>query len=123
LVCVAPALDCRSAARIAARAGVHRLLVVDGGALVGIVCRHDLALAPEERVGRRMREEVYVIAAAATLGEAAAAMRTLGVGCLPVVREGQLVGILTRGDLVCCGVPEEELAPGKPAHAGGAASG
>jgi CBS domain-containing protein len=110
LVSVPPSIECRAADRVAAREGVHRLLIIDGGELVGVVCRHDLQIWPGDRVALHMCRRVYVISAAATLGEAAAAMHTLDIACLPVVRDWRLVGIITRGDLVRAGLPAELLA-------------
>jgi hypothetical protein len=110
LVAVASTLSCVEADRVAAREGVHRLLVIEERKLVGIVCRHDLERAPSDRACSAMQREVYVVDASATLGEAAAAMRELDVGCLPVTRDHHLVGIITRGDLVRSGLPEELFA-------------
>jgi CBS domain-containing protein len=110
IVAVTPSRRCVEADRVAAREGVHRLLVVDRDQLVGIVCRCDLQRAPSERVHSVMQREIAVIDAAATLAEAGAMMRAFGVGCLPVAREHRLVGIITRGDLLRAGLPEEKLA-------------
>jgi hypothetical protein len=109
LVTVAARLRCREARRMAQREGVHRLLVLDDGQLVGIVCRCDLEPAPSEPVRSVMRHEVFIVDAATTLAEAAALMRALDVGCLPVARDGDIVGIITRGDLVRSGLPEARL--------------
>ena len=55
-----------------------------------------------------MSQEVMAIEPSATLGEAAAAMAALGIGCLPVVSERLVAGIVTLGDLRRFGVPEPE---------------
>lgn len=107
IVAVSSSRRCVEADRVAAREGVHRLLVSDRGTLVGIVCRCDLERALSERVGAVMQRDVHVIDAAATLADAAAMMRALDVGCLPVSRGSRLVGIITRGDLVRAGLPAE----------------
>ncbi|HXU72304.1 MAG TPA: CBS domain-containing protein [Polyangia bacterium] len=107
---VAPSRRCAEADRVAAREGVHRLLVVEQDRLVGIVCRCDLQRALSEPVDTVMQREIAIIDSAATLGEAAAMMRELGVGCLPVARDRRLVGIITRGDLVRSGLSAEKLA-------------
>jgi CBS domain-containing protein len=78
---------------------VHRLLVLDGSELVGVVSRRDLAGSGDCPVSQVMGPEVFAIDASAQLGEAAAAFEALNIGCLPVVREGRLVGVLTQGDL------------------------
>jgi len=110
IVAVAPSRRCAEADRVAAREGVHRLLVVEQDRLVGIVCRCDLQRALSEPVDTVMQREIAIIDSAATLGEAAAMMRELGVGCLPVARDRRLVGIITRGDLVRSGLSAEKLA-------------
>lgn len=107
LVGIEPSHSCAEADRVAASEGVHRLLVISGRQLVGIVCRHDLACAPGAPVATAMQRDVWIIDAGATLGEAVAAMRELDVGCLPVARQERLVGIITRGDLLRSGVPKE----------------
>jgi acetoin utilization protein AcuB len=96
------------AAALAAQHQIHHLLVVSHQALVGLVCRCDLtdgrATTP---VGRYMASEVFAIHPSASLGAAASAMRALRVGCLPVVADGFLVGILTTSDLARAGIPAE----------------
>ena len=52
-----------------------------------------------------MTTDVFAIEPSTSLGVAAAAMRDLHVGCLPVVRGPLLLGILTRRDLDRAGVP------------------
>ncbi len=109
LVSVSSSRRCVEADRVAVAEGVHRLLVIDEGRVVGIVCRCDLERALQGRVRAVMQPNVHIIDAATTLGEAAAVMRTLDVGCLPVARERRIVGIITRGDLIRSGLPAELL--------------
>jgi hypothetical protein len=101
LLMVEPDGACSEARALACREGVHRLLVTKRGRLVGVVCGCDLDAGARAgaTVGSVMTREVFVIDASAVLGEAAAAMGVLNFGCLPVVRDGWLVGIITRGDL------------------------
>jgi acetoin utilization protein AcuB len=81
---------------------VRRLPVVDErGGLTGIVTQrtlyeHGKAATP---VGQLMTATPYTIAPQTPIVEAAAKMRTLGVGALPVVDHGQLVGIITESDI------------------------
>jgi predicted transcriptional regulator len=111
VVTVAPDTPCDTADERARELGVRHLFVVDEGKLVGVLCRCDLYPEPEPRadVATRMASSVYVLDPSATLGEAAAAMKTLGVGCLPVVARDRPVGLVTRGDLRRAGVPETAL--------------
>ncbi|HXU69867.1 MAG TPA: CBS domain-containing protein [Polyangia bacterium] len=111
VVTVAPDTPCSEADERARVHGVRHLFVVENEKLVGIICRCDLYPEPDphEEVSTRMSSNVYALDPAATLGEAAAAMKTLGVGCLPVVHHERPVGLVTRGDLRRAGVPEPEL--------------
>ncbi len=112
LVTVSPQRSCVESDRLAAAQGVHRLLVLDENRLVGVACRCDLAAGEVGSVSEVMATEVFVIDPAAGLGEAAAAMSALNIGCLPVVRDGFLVGIVTRGDLRRAGAPPDVVGPG-----------
>jgi predicted transcriptional regulator len=110
LVTVAPDDGVAAADELARRHEIRHLPVVEEGRLLGIVCRCDLVPpSPLGRVGDRMTRDVFVVPPAARLGEALGAMASLRIGCLPVVADGMLLGILTRGDLRRVGVPEELL--------------
>lgn len=81
---------------------IRRLPVVDErGTLVGIVTQrtlyeHGKASTP---VVNLMTASPYTIGPEVPVVEAAARMRTLGFGALPVVDRGQLVGIITESDI------------------------
>jgi hypothetical protein len=110
LVCVDGDLDCATALELAASRQLHHLVVSAGTTLDGVICCCDLrAASAGERVRDRMAADVFAIRSRASLGEAVAAMSQLGIGCLPVVEDGRLVGVLTRGDLRRAGVPEAIL--------------
>ena len=97
---------CPAADEFAAARGVHHLLVFDRLLeLAGVICRCDLAHGAGRPVGTVMTTDVFAIEPSTSLGVAAAAMRDLHVGCLPVVRGPLLLGILTRRDLDRAGVP------------------
>src|SRR5450432_3826936 len=82
-----------SAQRLAFDHGIPHLLVLDGGALTGIVCDEDLRTAARDAlVGELMTSPVLCIAPETTLDEAAALMEEHGVSCLPVVEGTALVG-------------------------------
>jgi CBS domain-containing protein len=53
-----------------------------------------------------MKREVSVIGADASLATAACMMRDRDVGCLPVVENGRLIGMITDRDIVVRGVAE-----------------
>ncbi len=97
---------------------IRHLPVLDSdGQLCGIVSQRDMfrgalaAVLGYGEVAQRkllatlvvkevMRTEVITIGPEATIREAAGLMLEHKVGCLPVVEQGRLVGILTETDLV-----------------------
>ncbi len=85
---------------------VRHLPVVHGGRLVGLVTHRDLLRALAEGKNRRvtaadvMRREVRTVTPHTPLREAGEAMLDYKIGCLPVVEDGKLVGIVTEADLV-----------------------
>jgi CBS domain-containing protein len=112
----------REAARDMARGGIGALPVVDqNGLLVGLLSdrelmRHMLSVSlvqgaqgrravPPSQEGRRtvrdvMTRQVLAVAPEQPLAEVASLMVNKDVAHVPVVREGKLVGFLTRGDIV-----------------------
>lgn len=106
MVIVAPDATWSEAQAHAAEADVHHLLVVDGDRIAGITCGCEYGKHhPDEPVRCALGPNVFAIERSATLGEAAGAMAQLGLGCLPVLDDGELVGVITRGDLRRAGVP------------------
>jgi CBS domain-containing membrane protein len=95
----------------------HVPVVGNDGQIVGIVSHRDLmsaavstlafTVAAAERrqhlamsdVERIMKRDVISITPDAPVQEAAALMRARSVGCLPVVDDGYLVGIVTESDM------------------------
>ena len=81
---------------------VRRLPVVDEhGELIGIVTQRTLYERGKAATAVRdlMTPTPYTTAPETPVVEAAAKMRTLGFGGLPVVDHGQLVGIITESDI------------------------
>lgn len=94
------------AARIMRDSGVGAVLVVRDGALGGVVTDRDLvvrALAegagPEAPVGPLCSERLIGVEASQDVAEAEQLMRENAVRRLPVVEGGQIVGMLSLGDL------------------------
>ena len=97
---------CHAAGDFAAARGVHHLLVFDRAlALVGIACRCDLGRGGTRSVAEVMSSDVFAAAPSTPLGDAAAAMKELHIGCLAVVGGPLVLGIVTRRDLDRAGVP------------------
>jgi acetoin utilization protein AcuB len=81
---------------------IRRMPVVgEPGKLLGIVTQRDLYEKgkADTPVGAIMTRNPYTIAPDASIVRAATLMRNLGVGGLPVLDHGQLVGIITESDI------------------------
>jgi CBS domain-containing protein len=97
--------------------------VVDGGgSLVGVVSESDIIGKKGRTVAEIMTPAVYTVDESATLGEVAEMLLTRHIRRVPVTREGRLVGLVSRSDLigffathqwVCswCGAGESGLIP------------
>jgi len=93
------------AAALARCAGVDHLLVVDGEALAGILCTCDLRRAPpDDIVAECMTLPVLTIRADADVQEAAATLDECGLGCLPVVVGGLVLGLVGGPELERAGL-------------------
>jgi acetoin utilization protein AcuB len=100
------------------RAGaIRHLLVVEENKLVGVLTDRDIqrcapsrlipiteqgynAVFAETRVNKVMTREPQTVSPSTPLIEAVASMQESRFGCLPVLEDGAIVGILTRGDLM-----------------------
>jgi CBS domain-containing membrane protein len=107
----------------------HLPVIDDEGHVVGLVTHRDLLaaqisalrpLSPEERaslqlsvrVSQVMRKEVWTIASDARVATAARLLRDHRFGCLPVVDDTKLVGIVTESDLLALVVDGVDLTLG-----------
>lgn len=105
------------AALLLRRSAIRHLIVVDGGKLVGVLTDRDMqrcapsrlmAVTEEEynsvfestTVERVMTRGPRSISPHATLVEAISLLQEMRHGCLPVVEDGEVVGVLTRWDLI-----------------------
>jgi acetoin utilization protein AcuB len=110
-VTVQPESDPLAAVALLKCGGFRRLPVVDAeDRLVGVVTRNDLELfltkagSPgvikrQHRVGQVMTREVVTVPPDCPLEEAASLMVKHKIGSLPVMEEGQVVGIITETDI------------------------
>ena len=100
---VAAAATVESAVEQMRRKRIHHLVVMDNGKLAGIVSDGDLRALPSES-GRCVQDVMSSPAVAATpempVRKLANLLRGRSVGCLPVLDEGRLVGIVTASDLL-----------------------
>jgi acetoin utilization protein AcuB len=83
---------------------LRHLVVIDRGAVAGVLSDRDLigrgSLRRREKVGDIMTSPVVAGHPEMTLKEAAGLMRDRSVGCMPVLEQGKLVGILTASDVL-----------------------
>ncbi len=94
--------------------GLRHLPVVRDGKLVGVLSERDLLAitgwrhaedkpaveTPAGQVGTHMQSPVATVAPTDSVSKAALRLATRHVGCLPVVEDGVLVGIVTETDFV-----------------------
>ncbi|HZW36678.1 MAG: CBS and ACT domain-containing protein [Deltaproteobacteria bacterium] len=95
----------------------HLPVLKDGEKLVGILTERDIKqaspspataleireiyyLLDKVKVKQIMTRRPYTVSSSAPIEEAALIMREKKIGCLPVVEEGRLVGILTETDIL-----------------------
>jgi CBS domain-containing protein len=104
LLAIAPSMEAGRAIDLAGERHVEHIVVTRGCELVGVLCTCDLWDAVRAPVAAVMSTPPVTIEALATLGEAAAMMRSNGIGCLPVLDRGKMVGLVTRGDLARAGL-------------------
>jgi acetoin utilization protein AcuB len=106
LVTVRPGETARHAYRLMRDHRFRHLPVVENGHLLGILSDRDLRpvlLSPtlgRARVRELMSEDVTTVTPDAPVEEAASLLVVKRIGCLPVVDEGRLVGIVTETDLL-----------------------
>ena len=106
LLSVRPGDDVALAQQMMLWGNGRHLPVIEGGRLVGVLTEHDIlrrraehggGLDPVERV---MTREVETITPQADLAQASALFVSRRIGCLPVVDEGAVIGVLTRTDVI-----------------------
>lgn len=116
-VTVEPTTTLLNAALTMRSNSIRHLLVVDGLKLVGLISDRDIqrcapsrlipvteeiynAVFESNSVDRIMTRDPACISPDAPLADAIALMQQSRCGCLPIVEQDELVGILTRGDLL-----------------------
>ncbi|MCQ2071192.1 MAG: CBS domain-containing protein [archaeon] len=113
-ISISPDTPVEEAARIFAEKRIHRLPVVDGEKLVGIITPTDILKLIREKKTDRTAESVISTTCVTAykdspLPYAIAAMRISDVAALPVLDEhGNLVGIITDRDLFSDQMSDEE---------------
>ncbi len=106
-VTVKEVMTVEQCARIMKSKGVGSLLVTKGEMIVGIATEKDLVLKvlagkhhKKEKISKVMTKKLVTIEPHQDLYDAMMLMRDEGVRRLPVVRRGELVGMLTANDML-----------------------
>lgn len=104
---VPPTMVARDAFEIMKNNGVHHLVVTDTERVVGVVSDRDLsprrrvpAASADVTIDRLMSSPVATIQKGETVRKAANLMEGRTIGCLPVMDNSRLVGIITTSDLL-----------------------
>lgn len=113
VVTLGPEASAAEAWRLIREKNIRHLPVVDGGRLVGLVSDRDLrdASPPRGSTGERdalnwsrlgdlMSTKLATIHPLDTIEHAARELHDRKIGCLPVVADGELVGIITSSDMM-----------------------
>jgi acetoin utilization protein AcuB len=107
LVTVRPTATVSEVVRLIAQRDVSHVIVLDHGELVGIVCACDLDDAGlQAEIGVHMNRSPQTIPLGASAFAAARCMLEQGISCLPVMRDADVVGIVTLSDMRRTGVLE-----------------
>jgi CBS domain-containing protein len=105
---VAPTASVRDALQILARKNIGALVVAEAGELVGIVSERDYAREVELRgraaqdttVAAIMSSDVVTVAPSASVEECMELMTERHIRHLPVLEDGELIGVISIGDVV-----------------------
>ncbi len=110
VVSISPDVTLQDAYQTMQEKGIRHLPVVEGARLVGVVTDRDLRLATStlapapfpsgSKISGSMCRAVETADPMDPVEEAARKMRARKIGCLPVVDDGRLVGIITGLDLL-----------------------
>jgi acetoin utilization protein AcuB len=103
---VRPTAPAGEAYELMQRKRIHHLVVTDGSNVLGVLSERDAggragaSVRAKSTVADLMTPHVVTIAPAETIRRAAGLMRGRTIGCIPVVDDGRLVGIVTVSDLL-----------------------
>jgi acetoin utilization protein AcuB len=110
LIVARPDLRACEAEQLLEQHGIRHLLVLEGQELVGVLCVCDLRrAAPNASIASCMSRPVRTVPAWASIEEAGQTLRSLRYGCLPVMRDGLLLGMVTCRDLRKAGLSVTDL--------------
>src|SRR5205823_13485111 len=99
-ITAAPGMTVQAAAELLAFHRISGLPVLDGERLVGIVTEADIIGKAGNTVAEIMTAEVVTVADDTPARDVASLLTSRGFRRVPITRGGQLVGVLSRGDIV-----------------------
>jgi len=103
---ITPNEPAENVARLMVVHGIHHVVVMDSGKVVGVVSERDLGgrRSPKKLTGVSVRDvmsrQLVSSTPTATVRQAANLFRGRGIGCLPILEDGKLRGIVTTADLL-----------------------
>jgi CBS domain-containing protein len=100
VITVGPATPVKELARILTRHRISGVLVESRGKVLGVVSEGDLVAKKGKQVKDIMSKKVIGVAEETPVEEIAALMTTHKIKRLPVFREKELAGIVSRADIV-----------------------
>lgn len=100
VISVQPADSLEMARQLFRTNNIHHLVVVDGEQVAGVVTHREVTSRLAGTVQDVMVRTITTIDAEATLKSAASVMLGGSTGCLPVLEDGKLAGIVTTTDLM-----------------------
>lgn len=114
---IAPKASVYQALELMAQKDIGAVPVVDNGKLVGIFSERDYArkvalhgrASKSTMVAELMTAKVYYIQPDQSIEDCMALMTQKRIRHLPVLDNGQLVGIITIGDVVKCIIADQEI--------------
>lgn len=112
-IILSPATPIERALELAREKRIHHLLMQGEDGIVNVVCLCDILerdplddsfegtqrVRDDRELAEFARHRTFVVGPSDPLSEASDLMSREGIGCLPVVRNGEVVGVLTRADL------------------------
>jgi CBS domain-containing protein len=100
VITVGPATPVKNLARILTQRRISGVLVESKGKVLGVVSEGDLVAKKGKQVKNIMSKKVIGVAEETPVEEIAELMTTHKIKRLPVFREKELVGIVSRADIV-----------------------